>query len=48
MKRHLSCPCGEFLSGTDEDDLVDKARRHLAEQHPDHNYTREQILFMAY
>ncbi|MFD4351289.1 DUF1059 domain-containing protein [Nocardia sp. NPDC058519] len=48
MKRYLSCPCGEFLSGADEDDLVAVARRHLAEQHPDHEYSREQILFMAY
>ncbi|MGW6117871.1 DUF1059 domain-containing protein [Nocardia sp. NPDC055165] len=48
MKRHLSCPCGEFLVGEDEEDLVVKARLHLTEQHPDHSYTREQILFMAY
>ncbi|MFD6455186.1 MULTISPECIES: DUF1059 domain-containing protein [Nocardia] len=48
MKRHLSCPCGEFLIGTDEDDLVAAAQRHLTEQHPDHRYSREQILFMAY
>lgn len=48
MKQHLSCPCGEFLTGRDEDDLVEKAQRHLTEQHPDHEHTREQILFMAY
>ncbi|WUV51343.1 DUF1059 domain-containing protein [Nocardia vinacea] len=44
----MQCPCGEFLIGDDEDDLVAKAQRHLAEQHPDYQYTREQILFMAF
>lgn len=48
MKRNLKCPCGTFLQGTDEDDLVDKAQQHLAENHPDHAYERDQILFMAY
>ena len=48
MKRHLTCPCGEYLTGADEDELVETARRHLAEQHPGHDYDREQILFMAY
>jgi hypothetical protein len=48
MKTRLDCPCGERLEGKDEDDLVEKARAHLKEKHPDHEYTREQILFMAY
>ncbi|MEV0062619.1 DUF1059 domain-containing protein [Nocardia sp. NPDC050718] len=47
-KRYLSCPCGEWLTGADEDDLVDRARQHLIESHPDHSYTREQILFLAH
>lgn len=48
MKLNLDCPCGEHLEGTDEDDLVGKVERHLADQHPGHEYSREQILFMAY
>jgi hypothetical protein len=48
MKRNLNCPCGDALAGTDEDDLVEQTRRHLAEKHPGHNYSRDQILFMAY
>ncbi|MGX1809162.1 DUF1059 domain-containing protein [Nocardia sp. NPDC055321] len=48
QKRNLSCPCGEWLTGIDEDDLIERAREHLAERHPDHSYTREQILFLAY
>jgi hypothetical protein len=47
-KTRLQCPCGEFLQGTDEDDLVDKAQQHLAERHPDLEYDRDEILFMAY
>ena len=47
-KTHLSCPCGEAIVGTDEDDLVDKAQSHLSEAHPGREYDREMILFMAY
>ena len=48
MKTRLTCPCGTQIVGTDEDDLVEKTQRHLAENHPGHDYTRDQILFMAY
>jgi predicted small metal-binding protein len=46
--RQLSCPCGEHVTGRDEDELVEKARAHLREKHPGREYTREEILFMAY
>jgi hypothetical protein len=48
MKTRLQCPCGELIEGTDEDDLVEKVRAHLADKHPGHEYTRDEILFMAY
>jgi hypothetical protein len=50
MKTKLICPCGELIEGEDEDDLVEKANRHLEDKHPDlaGEYTREQILFMAF
>jgi hypothetical protein len=48
MKKHLSCPCGTFIEGENEDDLVEKVQAHLAEKHPDHQYTRDEILFIAY
>ncbi|MGI5218593.1 DUF1059 domain-containing protein [Nocardia carnea] len=48
MKTQLNCPCGEHLTGANEDELVDVVRKHLAENHPGHDYTRDQILFMAY
>ena len=48
MSTNLRCPCGEFIQGSDEDDLVEKTQAHLAENHPGHEYSRDQILFMAY
>ncbi|MEV6320794.1 DUF1059 domain-containing protein [Nocardia sp. NPDC051787] len=48
MKTKLSCPCGEYITGTDEDDLVEKTKAHLAANHPGHDYTRDEILFIAY
>ncbi|CAJ1495154.1 DUF1059 domain-containing protein [[Mycobacterium] kokjensenii] len=48
MKTHLNCPCGEAIVGKDEDDLVDLAKKHLADAHPGMDYGRDEILFMAY
>lgn len=48
MKRNLNCPCGEAIVGADEDDLVEKTQKHLAENHPGHDYSRDEILFIAY
>jgi len=48
MKTHLNCPCGEAVTGKDEDDLVEKVQAHLAEAHPGRQYDRDAILFMAY
>ncbi|MFE3262283.1 DUF1059 domain-containing protein [Nocardia sp. NPDC059091] len=48
MKTRLNCPCGEYIKGADEDDLVEKTRIHLVQNHPDHDYTRDEILFIAY
>ena len=47
MKTRLNCPCGEYITGTDEDDLVEKVQAHLAEKHPGREYDRDEILFMA-
>ncbi len=48
MATRLTCPCGEVIRGTDDDDLVTNAQEHLAEKHPGLEYDREQILFLAY
>lgn len=47
MKTRLNCPCGEYIVGQDEDDLVEKAQAHLAADHPGRVYDRDAILFMA-
>jgi predicted small metal-binding protein len=49
-KRNLVCPCGKFIQGKDEDDLVVKALEHLREEHPElaDSYSREDILLIAY
>ncbi len=48
MKTHLNCPCGESISGKDEDELVELTQAHLASAHPGMQYDRDAILFMAY
>ena len=50
MKTTLPCPCGEYIRGKDEDELVEKAYEHLREKHPHmaEEYERHHILFMAY
>lgn len=48
MKTRLQCPCGEFIRGSDEDDLVVKAQTHLADAHTGMEYGRDEILLMAY
>jgi hypothetical protein len=48
MKTRLTCPCGEHIEGADDDDLVTKVQAHLAQNHPGHDYSRDEILFMAY
>lgn len=47
MKTRLHCPCGDYLTGTDEDELVENVQAHLEDQHPDLEYSRDEILFMA-
>lgn len=48
MKKNITCPCGEQIVGQDEDDLVTRTQQHLKENHPGHDYSRDEILFMAY
>jgi predicted small metal-binding protein len=49
-KIRLQCPCGELIVADSEDELVEKANAHLAEEHPElaGTYTRDQILVMSY
>ena len=43
----LRCPCGTTLTGSTEDEIVEVSFAHLREKHPDMEYEREHILFMA-
>jgi predicted small metal-binding protein len=47
-KTMLPCPCGEHIEGENEDDLVKRVYDHLRQAHPGLEYTREQILELAY
>lgn len=47
-KTRLTCPCGAAIAGTDEDELVAKTQGHLLERHPGMEYSRDEILFIAY
>lgn len=47
MKSRLNCPCGEYITGTTEDELVENVQAHLAAEHEGRTYDREAILFMA-
>lgn len=46
--RTLHCPCGEMMRGEHDDELVEKVQEHLAAEHPGREYSREEILFMAF
>jgi hypothetical protein len=48
MARRLTCPCGEGFREETDDELVTKVQEHLAKEHPDHQYSRDEILFLAY
>jgi predicted small metal-binding protein len=47
MKTRLTCPCGTTIKAVDEDELVELTQQHLAAEHPDMSYGRDEILFIA-
>lgn len=47
MKTRVACPCGEVITGKDEDELVELTQAHLAAEHPGMSYGRDEILFIA-
>ncbi len=48
MRTTLNCPCGTTVTGTDEDELVERVQDHLREAHPGREYTRDEILLIAW
>lgn len=47
MKTRLNCPCGEYITASNEDELVELVQAHLKAEHEGREYDREAILFMA-
>jgi hypothetical protein len=47
-KTRLTCPCGELIVGDTEGDMIVKTREHLTANHPGHDYSDDEILFLAY
>jgi predicted small metal-binding protein len=41
--RAIDCPCGHRLIGADDEELVDLARAHIEEHHPDMERTDEEL-----
>lgn len=49
MAKVVNCECGYIVRGTDDEELLEKVEKHIAEQHPDlaGTITREEMLSMA-
>ncbi len=48
MAKQINCPCGEELTGADEDEVVSRAEEHVREKHREMagTMTREQFVGM--
>jgi predicted small metal-binding protein len=41
--RAIECPCGHHLEGSDDEDLLRQARRHVGREHPGMQRSDEQL-----
>jgi predicted small metal-binding protein len=41
--RAIDCPCGHRLDAVDDQELLQRAREHIAEHHPEMQRSNEQI-----
>jgi predicted small metal-binding protein len=50
MAKEINCPCGETVTGEDDDQLVASTEEHIREKHPEMVGTksREEIIAMAH
>jgi predicted small metal-binding protein len=48
VRRTLNCPCGTAITAADEDELVERTQEHLRVAHPGREYSREEILLLAW
>jgi len=44
MKRRLVCPCGHPMQAANDEDLYKIVRDHVDEQHPERNFSRDDIM----
>jgi predicted small metal-binding protein len=42
-QREVVCTCGHVMTGRDDDDLYQKVRRHVDDEHPELNWTQSDI-----
>jgi len=49
MSKLINCECGYVVRGSDEDELLSNAERHISEAHPDlaGKLSRDDLLGMA-
>jgi hypothetical protein len=43
MARIVNCPCGHTLTGMNDDELFELAKRHVKQHHPDSSRTDDEI-----
>jgi predicted small metal-binding protein len=50
LVKAVHCPCGEVIEAETDDELVEKVKLHVREDHPEleAEYTREKILSIAH
>ncbi len=41
--RAIDCPCGHRLVGVSDEELIDMARKHIEEHHPDMQRTDDEL-----
>ena len=41
--RVIDCDCGHTLSAANDDDLADRVKEHLAEDHPDQKMSDDEV-----
>ena len=43
MARCIDCPCGHVLQATDDEELFQRARKHVDDDHPEMKRTDEEV-----
>jgi len=46
MKREIVCPCGHPMQAVNDEELYRVVRKHVDENHPELNYSKDDIITM--